>query len=77
MSQLQWQALSSEALSDWLAQGELLASSAVGAATVYHLQSTGASSTEQIAIALPDGQVIVVGLAPTDAPRRRRIEQTG
>ncbi|QDL54705.1 hypothetical protein [Rhodoferax aquaticus] len=74
MTKLHWQALSTAQLSALLNQNALVSSSEVDGATIYHLQGERAQGDEQIAVALPNGRVIVVGPAPNDAPRRRRIE---
>lgn len=72
MSNLQWRNTSAQELAQLLGRAQVLESSAVGTSTVYRLDLQG---QEQIAVALPDGKVLVI--APTvyvNANRRKRPE---
>jgi len=68
MKPLHWQTLDASALAALLRGATLTDSRAVGASTVYQLQHDG---HQLLAIALPDGQAVVVETA-TRAPYLRR-----
>lgn len=71
MTKLSWQVVSGAELSNLLTQSSLEDSSAVGGSTVYHVIHDG---QEKIAIALPDGQAMLVEPGDVNNPRRRRLE---
>ncbi|MDP3653980.1 MAG: hypothetical protein Q8R67_20105 [Rhodoferax sp.] len=71
MSKLLWRVGSSGELAKLLRAATLEESAAVSGATVYRVQH---ESTEKIAIALPDGQALIIEPAATGRPRRRRQE---
>ena len=72
MSGLAWRRLDRHALADLLTGARLVDSHAVGATTVYRL---AAAHGELLALALPDGEALVVEAAAPAPKRRRRAER--
>ena len=68
MTKLAWRRLERRALADLLTVSSLVESSAVGATTVYRLET---DAGEVLALALPDGEALIVEL-PAPAPKKRR-----
>jgi hypothetical protein len=73
MKKLHWRIGSSEQLSHLLMQATLEKSTAIGSSTLYHIMHDG---EEKIAIALPDGQTLIIALANPDGMHSRRLEDT-
>ncbi len=73
MKRLRWRVASGPELSQLLREATLHESAAVGNATVYRL---GLEGSEQVAIALPDGQVVVIDPELVRRTRRRRPESS-
>lgn len=71
MKKLLWRVITGQELSQLLAQRTVHESAAVGGATVYQLDQ---GEGEHLAIALPDGQVLVIEPNTVKWPRRRRQE---
>ena len=69
---LAWRRLERRALADLLTRGALVDSNAVGTTTVYRLR---ADSGEVLALALPDGEALIVELAAPAPKKRRRNER--
>jgi len=72
VSKLAWRPLDRRALADLLDIARAIDSSAVGATTVYRLET---EHGEVLALALPDGEALVVELAAPTPKRRRRPER--
>lgn len=68
MSKLAWRRLERCTLADLLTTARAIDSSAVGATTIYRLET---EAGEVLALALPDGEALVVE-TPAPAPKRRR-----
>lgn len=71
MSKLLWHVGSGGELAKLLRAATLEESAAVSGATIYRVQH---DSKEKIAIALPDGQALIIEAATIGKPRRRRLE---
>ncbi len=69
---LAWRRLERRALADLLTTARAIDSSAAGATTIYRLET---DAGEVLALALPDGEALVVGLAAPAPKRRRRAER--
>lgn len=69
MSKLQWRNAGAQELAQLLGGAQVLESRAVGASTVYRLALQG---QEQIAVALPDGEVLVIAPVVFANPNRRK-----
>lgn len=72
MKPLHWQALDASALAALLRGATLTDSRAVGASTVYQLQHDG---RHLLAVALPDGQAVVVETAARAHYQRRSVDR--
>ncbi len=73
MKKLHWHIGSSAQLSHLLIQATLEQSAAIGGSTLYHIMHDG---EEKLAIALPDGQTLIVALANPDSTHSRRLDDT-
>lgn len=73
MNKLAWHTVPHAELSLLLKQATLDDSRAVGNSTVYHLTLEG---RDVLAIALADGQAVVVEAAPLPQNKRRRVDPT-
>ncbi|MFZ6693714.1 hypothetical protein [Undibacterium sp. SXout20W] len=73
MSKLIWSVIPTNELSTMLVDAELEKSTALGSATVYHFQHDG---QEKMAVALADGQTLVIETMQTGSQRRRRIDNS-
>jgi predicted DNA-binding protein (UPF0251 family) len=71
MSKLQWCTTSASRLSELLTQAKLDKSAAIGNSTMYQIIHEG---REMLAIALPDGQVIVIDIVDQLNAKRRRAD---
>ena len=71
MSKLQWRAASASQLSELLTQATLDKSAAIGSSTVYQFKYEG---SDTLAIALPDGQAIVIDIVDELNSKRRRAD---
>lgn len=71
---LAWRRLERRALADLLTAAHAIESSAVGGTTVYRL---GTDAGEVLALALPDGEALVVELPEPAPKKRRRTERSG
>ena len=72
MSKQAWRRLERRALAELLTQAQAIDSSAVGSTTVYRLKT---DDGDVLALALPDGEALVVELAAAAPKRRRRPER--
>lgn len=69
-NQLLWDIGAANTLAEILVDAEIQKSLAVGELTIYHFQHNG---SEKMALALPDGQSVMISLAPQPRhPARRR-----
>ena len=66
---LEWTTVDRATLAEHLQAARIDRSQAVGATSLYHCRSAGG---ETVAIALPDGSGLIVGLTPPAAPRFER-----
>jgi len=71
MSKFSWRIAPVSELSQMLVSAELENSTAIGGATLYHFQHDG---QEKMAVALADGQTLMIELQQPGAKRRRRID---
>jgi predicted DNA-binding protein (UPF0251 family) len=71
MSKLQWRVASASQLSELLTQAKLDKSAAIGNSTMYQIMHEG---REMLAIALPEGQVIVIDIVDQVNAKRRRAD---
>jgi len=71
MSKFSWRIAPVSELSQMLVSAELEKSTAIGSATLYHFQHEG---QEKMAVALADGQTLVIELQHPGSKRRRRID---
>mgnify|MGYP000025764753 CR=1 FL=1 len=71
MSQLQWKVESATTLASILKHAKLEKSAAIGAATLYQIMHEG---REKLAIALPDGQTLMIESGEPARIRRRRVD---
>jgi hypothetical protein len=71
VKKLDWRRIDRDELAALLGAVQQLSSSAVGAATVYRIERDG---RQQIAIALPDGEAMLVEIAAASPRRRRRVD---
>lgn len=71
MNKLSWRSMPHADLAQLLGRATLSDSRAVGASTVYHLSVEG---RDQVAIALPDGQAVLVETNGRVRVKRRRID---
>ena len=71
MTKFQWRTESAAELASLLRQATLEKSAAAGACTIYQIMHEG---REKLALALPDGQAIIIETAEVTKIRRRRID---
>ncbi len=71
MTKFQWRTESGAELATLLRKATLEKSAAIGASTIYQIMHNG---REKIAVALPDGQVLIIEAAESTKIRRRRID---
>lgn len=74
---LEWTTIDRAALAEHLQAARIDRSQAVGTTNLYHCRS---ASGETIAIALPDGSGLIIGLTPTSTPkfeRRKKLPSDG
>ncbi len=71
MTKFQWRTESGAELATLLRQAVLEKSAAVGTSTIYQIMHEGC---EKLAVALPDGQVLIIEAAELAKIRRRRVE---
>lgn len=71
MNKFQWRTESATALATLLKQASLEKSAAIGACTVYQIVHEG---REKLAIALPDGQALIIESGEPPRIRRRRVD---
>jgi len=71
MNKLSWRIAPVSELSQMLVSAHLEKSSAIGDATLYHFQQEG---QEKMAVALPDGQALMIELQSPEVKRRRKID---
>lgn len=71
MTKFQWRTESATDLATLLKQAEIQTSAAIGASTIYQIIHEG---REKLAVALPDGQVLIIEAAEPTKIRRRRVD---
>lgn len=71
MSKLAWRSIAHAELAQLLNGSALGDSSAVGDSTVYHFNQNG---HEFVAVSLPEGKAVLLEMASTGRPKRRRID---
>lgn len=71
MSKLAWRSIAHAELAQLLNGAALDSSSAVEDSTVYHFHQNG---SEFVAVSLPEGRAVLLELASTGRPKRRRID---
>jgi hypothetical protein len=71
MSKLQWRVATLDELSTLLTQARVEKSAAIGTSTIYQVVHEG---QETIAVALPDGQAVIIELAKLLNTKRRRLD---
>ncbi len=71
MNQLNWRRVASKDLALLLKSAQLDASRAVGTSTVYQLTVEGRAV---IAVSMPDGEAVLVEVAPAVRTLRRRVD---
>jgi predicted DNA-binding protein (UPF0251 family) len=71
MTKFQWRTESGAELANLLRQASLEKSAAIGTSTIYQILHDG---REKLAVALPDGQVLIIEATEPAKIRRRRID---